>query len=429
MAGRPRAALKRGGLLLPWALALLVCCLARWPRSPDFVGAQKPQPRRSGLRRAAFAGDPWKVLGVEPGASPVEIKRAYRRRALKEHPDVNKSPDAKEKWQELSQAYDILSDPEKTRVWKMSQEAGRRGGGRRAPGGSWGGWPKGPRQAAVDEQYDTGGDSFGSIFGDFLEGLGKEVGGGGGGVGRARKAGAYVLEELLDFLEGGKSMGEDLSKPGEELKAARDELASLQQLDGSLANESQTWQRRAEVAKEAGNGNEELTAMQRVFDARERRKNVRRRVVRAEERVEYLEKVVFEAEKRKKTRADRGQAQADQDLPGMYTIAHAGTKVGPTEELSKTFLAELGKGAKVRVVEVVRREKDKRVRGRLDSPSGWISLQNIENGYRWATRDEEQAESRSSNNPFGTGSWPKPPPKPVFDAAAALEELKKKRPR
>jgi len=391
------------------------------------VGYDQP---RSRVRLRSSVGDPWKVLGVDQGASPAEIKRAYRRRALKEHPDVNKAPDAKERWQELSQAYDILSDPEKMKVWRMAQRRGAAGGAR-GPRQQWGGAaPKGPRQAAMDAEYDTGGDSFGSIFGDLLEGLGREVGGeGSGAVGKARKAGAYVLEELLDFLEGsggGRSPGagapgDDGSRPAEELSAAREELAALRQLEETLQQELATWTQKAELAQKAGNADEELQAMRKVFDGRERRSNIRRRALRAEERVEYLEKVLFEFESKQK----RKRQQAD--VPGMYTITHDRTKVAPSEELSTTWVAELAKGASVRVVEVVRREKDKRVRARLDSPAGWISLLNTESGYRWAERVGPSERAGAGPGTGTAASTPAPAPRPAFDADAALAELKRKR--
>lgn len=52
------------------------------------------------------------VLGVSRDADPSAIQRAYRRRARKLHPDVNKDPDAEERFKELSEAYDVLSDPD-----------------------------------------------------------------------------------------------------------------------------------------------------------------------------------------------------------------------------------------------------------------------------------------------------------------------------
>ncbi len=71
--------------------------------------------------------DYYEVLNVERGAPQDEIKKAFRKLAFQYHPDRNKEPDAEEKFKEISEAYAILSDPEKKQQYDMFGHAGIRG--------------------------------------------------------------------------------------------------------------------------------------------------------------------------------------------------------------------------------------------------------------------------------------------------------------
>src|SRR5215203_3418980 len=69
------------------------------------------------------------VLGVDRGASDDDIKKAYRKLAMTYHPDRNNgAKEAEEKFKEITEAYDVLRDPQKRAAYDRYGEAGLRGG-------------------------------------------------------------------------------------------------------------------------------------------------------------------------------------------------------------------------------------------------------------------------------------------------------------
>jgi len=82
--------------------------------------------------------DYYSILGVKKGATDDELKKAYRKLALKYHPDKNKAPGAEEKFKEIGEAYDVLSDPKKKQVYDQFGEEGLKGGMGSGGGGGGG---------------------------------------------------------------------------------------------------------------------------------------------------------------------------------------------------------------------------------------------------------------------------------------------------
>ncbi|GAB5034233.1 heat shock protein [Nannochloropsis oceanica] len=119
--------------------------------------------------------DYYQVLGVSRGADDKEIKKAYRKEALRWHPDKN--PDnqeqAQSKFQDISQAFEVLSDPEKKKIYDMYGEEGLKMGGGEGPppngpgGGMGGGMPEGfagfARAGGGGMGTGRGGGSFGGF--------------------------------------------------------------------------------------------------------------------------------------------------------------------------------------------------------------------------------------------------------------------------
>lgn len=96
--------------------------------------------------------DYYKILGVSKTATEEELKKAYRKLALKYHPDKNKSPNAEEKFKELAEAYEVLSDKRKRDIYDQVGEEGLKAG---AGGGGGGGPGFGARST-----NGTGGQSY-----------------------------------------------------------------------------------------------------------------------------------------------------------------------------------------------------------------------------------------------------------------------------
>lgn len=147
--------------------------------------------------------DYYKILGVDKTIAQKDIKRAYLKRAKQFHPDLHPDdPKAKAKFQALTEAYDVLGDPDKRakydkygEQWKQAEQFEHAGGGFGGFGGGTGAGGFG----GFDFSQFTGGGGFSSFFQDLF-------GSGGGGSAfhtQPRDTEANVTIDLYTALLGG----------------------------------------------------------------------------------------------------------------------------------------------------------------------------------------------------------------------------------
>src|SRR3989338_3296910 len=122
----------------------------------------------------AIKKDYYETLGVKKGASDSEIKSAYRNLARKHHPDVDKSSGSHEKFKEINEAYQVLSDSKKKQAYDQFGHAAfdqSSGGGAGGPFGGVRGQRGGFQQGPFTYYYTSGGGSpFGNVdFGGFSD--------------------------------------------------------------------------------------------------------------------------------------------------------------------------------------------------------------------------------------------------------------------
>jgi molecular chaperone DnaJ len=134
----------------------------------------------------------YEVLSVQRTVGEDELKKSFRRLAMKFHPDRNPDADAQEKFKEAKEAYEILSDPQKRAMYDQHGHAAFEAG----MGGGRGGF------------HADVGDIFGDIFSDIFG-----MGGGRGGGARARRGAdlRYVME--LDLEEAVAGIDREIDIP------------------------------------------------------------------------------------------------------------------------------------------------------------------------------------------------------------------------
>ena len=325
--------------------------------------------RRRALRRSSEAGysgrraappvclapgvDAYAVLGVERSATAAQIKQAYRRLALRSHPDVNKAADAQEQFAKIADAYSMLSDPAQRAKYDRTSGGsawGARPGASsstRRPSSSSSSYSSSAASAAAAERArrwreanptpDELGDSFADFFGDLASAVGNAVQGGDW---------LSMLEELQFAADGPELLAllrsRDLRLLGEELDSARFVQSTLATRIARLTSEAQaSADEAASFQRDAARGSAVAKSMERELqrDVRKRRERV------ADAR--RLKEQAAERERRIAARIDEVKNGPPPPRPSSSSASSssAGRAALPSvEEELKRLKREMGKG-------------------------------------------------------------------------------------
>ena len=293
--------------------------------------------------------NPYKILGVEYDATAGQIKQAYRRLALRNHPDVaTDKVGAEERFAKIADAYALLSDTSQRAKYDRTSSAWRRAGGGasssssssyRSSGYSSGGSGAAAAAAAAAERYrraregdiptpDELGDSFGALFGDLANNIGKAVAGGDW---------LSMLDEM-QLTEGAELeallRSSDATMLAEELESARFVQTSLKTRIGRLTSEVQAAvDDAASFARSGAKG-----SMERSLE-REMERDLRRR----RERLQNARRLLTQAESREKRIAARLEVVRSGPPPGSTTSASRGRALPSVDDELKALKKAMGK--------------------------------------------------------------------------------------
>lgn len=140
----------------------------------------------------ASGKDYYGILGVQRTASSDKIRKAYRSLARKYHPDVCKESDAEDRFNEVQQAYEVLSDEEKRRTYDQFGEAGVGGGA-----SDWAGYGG---SSGVNVDPDRFQDIFEQMFSGSAASGGSPFGGGAQSAARPRRGSDVTLSMTVTFM-------------------------------------------------------------------------------------------------------------------------------------------------------------------------------------------------------------------------------------